>query len=152
MQSQPDYKVFRPERMPNKSLLSRMGIEPPPGRGLSEWVKQGIPYEAFDRLHTELGLSQERLARLSGIPVTTLRRRAAEGRFNSREGDRLLRIATVFERTVELFEGDREQARQWLMSPARGLGGVTPLEHLETEAGAREVLDLIGRLEHGVFS
>jgi uncharacterized protein (DUF2384 family) len=34
----------------------------------------------------------------------------------------------------------------------KGLGGKTPLEYADTEPGAREVEDLLGRLEHGVFS
>jgi uncharacterized protein (DUF2384 family) len=32
------------------------------------------------------------------------------------------------------------------------LGDVAPLEMAATETGAREVENLIGRLEHGVFS
>jgi len=33
-----------------------------------------------------------------------------------------------------------------------GLGGETPLEYAETEVGAREVEDLLGRIEYGVYS
>jgi putative toxin-antitoxin system antitoxin component (TIGR02293 family) len=40
----------------------------------------------------------------------------------------------------------------WLKSPQKALGGKTPLEYSDTEPGAREVEDLLGRLEHGVFS
>ncbi len=43
-------------------------------------------------------------------------------------------------------------ARQWLEQSAKALGGRTPMEYLETEAGANEVEDLIGRLEHGVIA
>jgi putative toxin-antitoxin system antitoxin component (TIGR02293 family) len=144
--------LFHPQQPPAGSLLVELGIAPPDGAGLSQWVKQGVPYRVFDRLRVELGLSQARLARLTAIPVTTLKRRAAEGRFNPHEGDRLLRLATVLERAIELCEGDREQARCWLSTPARALAGAIPLAQLETETGAREVLDLIGRLQHGVFA
>ena len=34
----------------------------------------------------------------------------------------------------------------------KGLGNVAPITLLTTESGALDVLDLIGRLEHGVFS
>ena len=43
-------------------------------------------------------------------------------------------------------------ARRWLSSPQRALGGSTPLSLARTEVGAGLVEDLIGRLEHGVFS
>ncbi len=36
--------------------------------------------------------------------------------------------------------------------PARALDGETPLNHTDTEVGAREVEHFIGRLEHGVYA
>lgn len=60
-------------------------------------------------------------------------------------------LARVLRRATALFEGDRAAARQWLRTPAKALGGKTPRECLETEADAEAVLDLIGRLEHGVI-
>lgn len=50
------------------------------------------------------------------------------------------------------MEGDMELAKEWLTSPAVALGGTTRLEFADTEPGANEVMILIGRLEHGVFS
>jgi putative toxin-antitoxin system antitoxin component (TIGR02293 family) len=64
----------------------------------------------------------------------------------------LLRLSLVFEKAVNLFEGDTDAARAWLGRPNKALGGETPLSAVETEIGAREVEDLIGRLEHGVFA
>jgi hypothetical protein len=40
----------------------------------------------------------------------------------------------------------------WFTSPKIPLDGKTPLECADTEIGAKEVEDLLGRLEHGVFS
>jgi putative toxin-antitoxin system antitoxin component (TIGR02293 family) len=74
------------------------------------------------------------------------------GRFAPDESERLLRVSTVFEKAVELFEGDVAGAVTWLTSPRRALGYQTPLAYSRTELGAREVENLIGRLEHGVFS
>ena len=70
----------------------------------------------------------------------------------SGESDRLLRTARLFRLAVDLFDGDRQAARQWLQTPKRALGGATPLDHAATEVGAREVEDLVGRAEHGVVS
>ena len=58
----------------------------------------------------------------------------------------------VLGKALELFEGDSRAAERWLSSPKAGLGGAVPSELAKTEAGAREVEALIGRLEHGVFS
>ncbi len=48
----------------------------------------------------------------------------------------------------EVFENE-ESARRWLKRPQIGLGGKVPLELLKTEAGAREVEDLLVRIDHG---
>ncbi len=50
-----------------------------------------------------------------------------------------------------MLEGE-EAAREWLKSPLPALAGKTPLEFADTEPGAQEVEDLLGRIEHGVFS
>ena len=39
----------------------------------------------------------------------------------------------------------------WLKSPNIGLSGHSPLDYAETNPGYDEVVNLIGRLEHGVF-
>jgi len=58
----------------------------------------------------------------------------------------------VFEQAVDLFEGNQANALKWLTAPKKELENETPLDYSRTELGAREVEDLIGRLEHGVFS
>jgi len=63
-----------------------------------------------------------------------------------------LRISTIFEKSVELFDGDISAAVNWLTTPKKALNNQQPLTYSRTEIGAREVENLIGRLEHGVFS
>jgi putative toxin-antitoxin system antitoxin component (TIGR02293 family) len=53
---------------------------------------------------------------------------------------------------VEFFEGDRDAASVWMLSPLPGLGGATPNDAAKTDLGARDVENLIGRMEHGVYS
>jgi putative toxin-antitoxin system antitoxin component (TIGR02293 family) len=122
-----------------------------PGYWVSR-VQAGLSVEEFDVLREMLGLSVERLAAHIGISVATLsRRRAARQSLDRDHGDRLVRYARLFWQAVAFFDGDESAARDWLGRPARGLGGATPLEFAETEIGAREVEDLIGRLEFGVY-
>jgi len=40
----------------------------------------------------------------------------------------------------------------WLNAPRKALSGQSPLNYSRTELGAREVVNLMGRLEHGIFS
>jgi len=61
------------------------------------------------------------------------------------------RINEVVQRTIEVL-GDSEQAKQWLAEPKTIFQGRSPLEYAETETGAEFVLDILGRIEYGVFS
>ncbi|MEQ3622997.1 MAG: antitoxin Xre/MbcA/ParS toxin-binding domain-containing protein [Marinobacter sp.] len=58
----------------------------------------------------------------------------------------------VIAEAVELFEGDKAAAEQWLSTPVRGLGQKTPNELLTSEEGIEQVRTLIGRLEHGIIT
>jgi putative toxin-antitoxin system antitoxin component (TIGR02293 family) len=91
------------------------------------------------------------LARVIGLPARTLARRKKERRLRADESDRLLRLARVAAVAEEAL-GARENAGQWLQKPNRALGGVTPLELLDTDLGAEEVVAILGRIEHGVYS
>lgn len=66
------------------------------------------------------------------------------------ESERILRIARVFDMALSVF-GKLEKARRWLKHPARGLDGHIPMEYADTGLGAQEVIDLLGRIDHGVF-
>jgi putative toxin-antitoxin system antitoxin component (TIGR02293 family) len=116
-------------------------------------VKTGLPVAELDALRELLGLTVENLARRIGISIATLSRRRQSGqRLDAGHSDRVLRFARLFRLATELYDGDEDAARAWLSKPARALDGETPLEHAETEVGAREVENLIGRLEHGVYT
>ncbi|MDL0433928.1 DUF2384 domain-containing protein [Marinobacter sp. TBZ242] len=58
--------------------------------------------------------------------------------------------ADAWRAAIELFEGNRAAADHWLHQEAVGLGGRRPIDVMETDP--QQVLDLIGRLEHGVFT
>ena len=65
---------------------------------------------------------------------------------------RLVSVSRLLAQTFELFEGNAEAGLHWFQSPNRALGGLSPIEAAATETGTREVENLIGRLEHGVFT
>jgi len=115
-------------------------------------VEDGLPYDVFEQLRQASGLSADEISTWLQLAPRTLTRRKQERRFAREESDRLLRAARVLGRALELFEGDRDAAVEWLTTPQRGLGGEPPIGVARTEVGAREVENLIGRIEHGVYS
>lgn len=118
----------------------------------SEMVKTGLPFAAITRFHRNSGFTLERIKQITRMSEGSFARRRRSARLSQEESERLLRIGRTFERAVHLYDGDRDAAREWLDSPIPALGMQRPLDLAQTEPGAREVEDLIGRIEHGVVS
>lgn len=130
---------------------SSLGLQVEDSAALIELVKEGLPLKNLKYLSDYMNVTLSELAKVLCIPDRTLARRRKEGRLHADESDRLLRIGLLFE-TASRVLGGRDQAQQWLKTPKKALGGKIPLEYADTEIGAREVEDLLGRIEHGVFS
>jgi putative toxin-antitoxin system antitoxin component (TIGR02293 family) len=118
---------------------------------LIEALRVGLPVYELDALQASLAVPMDKLVPMLGISKATLHRRKVGGRLDQAESDRVVRFAKLMGKAVEVMESE-ENARQWLNLPQVGLGGAVPLEYAETEVGAREVEDLLGRIEYGVYS
>ncbi len=117
-----------------------------------EMIGSGLPVAAVSRLSKTSGLTLDRIKHFARISEGSFARRKESGRLSPEESERLLRVSRVFERATALFDGDQNEARQWLETPIPSLGNRRPLDLTSTEPGAREVEDLIGRIEHGIIS
>jgi putative toxin-antitoxin system antitoxin component (TIGR02293 family) len=118
--------------------------------GLISRIKQGLPVSSLTRLSKQLGVPEKRLLVVANIPQRTLTRRKKEGRFKPDESERVLRLARLYEQAMKVFKR-KESVQQWFQSSVKGLGGKTPLEFADTEPGAQEVEDMLGRIADGVF-
>ncbi len=123
----------------------------PPPATVIQVVQEGLDFAELESLREQLDLPLDRLAGQLGLARATLHRRKASGRLTSDESDKVLRFARLLGQAVQLF-GGIEEARQWLKAPQRGLGGAVPLDYAQTETGAREVENLLGRIDYGVYS
>jgi putative toxin-antitoxin system antitoxin component (TIGR02293 family) len=131
---------------------SALGLTAADPAELIEQLERGFSFKTLQTFESRSGLALSRLAATIGIPERTLARRKVSRRLTPEESERLLRISAVFEDAVDLFEGDVAAAVNWLTTPRKALGDRPPLTYARTEPGAREVENLIGRLEHGIFS
>ena len=132
--------------------LELLGLRSMLLRELLRLIARGLPFDSIERLQKNVGFDIDTLAALVQIPRRTLTRRRIEGRFAPEESDRLVAAARLLSKALDLFEGNAEAARGWLLAPQLVLGGATPLDIAKTKTGAREVEILIDRLEQGIFS
>ena len=137
----------------NKYTVEKLiGIKTADNLKLAKKVEAGFSFEALERLGKTTGLPLERLRVAVRITPRTLTRRRKEKKLSPEESDRLVSVSRLLAQTFELFEGNTEAGLRWFQNPNRALGGLSPIEAAATETGAREVENLIGRLEQGIFT
>ena len=113
-------------------------------------VRSGLPYASLDRVREALGAPDKLLARALSVSERTLyRRRKQEGRLSPAESDRLLLLSETLELAQRALDSE-EAARRWLREPHGLLGRESPLEHMDTVAGAQEVQTLLLNIEHSM--
>lgn len=149
--------IFAKEAVSGFSAAAVLGGKPvlhASPRSVLEWialVRQGISAGSVDAVVRVMGIGQSELSQALGIPERTLVRRKKEGVLSADESGKMVRLAQVIERAVEVFEDERA-AMNWIKSPNAALGGGSPLSLLDTELGSVAVSATLGRIEHGVFA
>ena len=112
-------------------------------------VKQGLPIKHLHEFLENTQLPQEAVVKVLKLTSQEVEKKQ---RLSPEESERLWRLAAIYENSLALFEGNAQRASEWLRTPQAAIGQVSPLEHVDTEPGAAEVQDLIGRIEYGVVS
>jgi len=123
----------------------------PTSTELRERIKRGLPYRSFESVRERLQLSVSEAVSVLHMPARTLARRRQTRTLDADESDRLYRIARVAAQAFAVF-GAEDKAATWLRRPNRALNGELPINLLDTDVGARQIEDILGRIEHGVVS
>jgi putative toxin-antitoxin system antitoxin component (TIGR02293 family) len=131
-------KVFRGRELPSASQMR-------------DRIKAGLPFSSLESVRERLGLSVPEAANVLQMPARTLARRRQSRKLAADESDRLYRLARIAAHAVAVF-GSEDKASAWLRRPNRALNGELPIQVLDTDVGARQVEDILGRLEHGAVS
>jgi putative toxin-antitoxin system antitoxin component (TIGR02293 family) len=118
---------------------------------LKQLIRKGLPFEAFETILETFSLTREEVSSALKLPLRTLARRRIERRLLPDESDRLLRLSWAAVEAARIL-GSAERAGRWLKEENRALAGQAPLLLLDTEIGAREVGETLGRIEHGIYS
>ncbi len=114
----------------------------------SERIEAGLAFSALASFMED----QDRDAILDALRISkrTFDRRREQGRLLADESDRFYRLVQLFGLAADVM-GSEEAGSAWMNAPARALDGRTPLETSRNDAGARQVEDLLLRVEYGVY-
>jgi putative toxin-antitoxin system antitoxin component (TIGR02293 family) len=116
-----------------------------------ERIRTGLSFRSAENLQKALDMPMDKLALVLGISRATLHRRKIQGRLDKAESEKLVRYQRLLKKASDVF-GGKQDARRWLTHPQPGLGNTVPIEFARTELGAREVENLLGRIEYSVYS
>lgn len=135
--------VLGGEKAVKRSLRTRLD--------LIRWSSEGVSGAVLRRLSQYLDLPLKQFARLLPVSERTLQRYPPHKHFDRAVSEHILQIAELAARGTEVL-GGREQFLQWAHLPNTALAGRTPFSLLDSRFGNEMVLELLVRMEHGVFS
>ncbi|HXR15287.1 MAG TPA: antitoxin Xre/MbcA/ParS toxin-binding domain-containing protein [Terriglobales bacterium] len=139
-----------------RSVIRELGGERALGRtmtsdrDLREAIREGFPHAVLEEMMHSSGLTLKELAGALDLSSRSLQRRR-RGRLARFESDRLYRLARLLALAHESL-GDAARASRWFKRTNRALGGVAPIAAIDTELGARQVENVLGRIAYGGIS
>ena len=113
---------------------------------------KGISARVILNFRKHFNISRELTAEMLNVSVATIYRWIRENKkLPKNQSIQLLELADLFLYGTEIFQ-DKDSFFKWLSLPNTALGGMEPQELLELPGGVSKVRDLLGRIEHGVYS
>jgi putative toxin-antitoxin system antitoxin component (TIGR02293 family) len=113
--------------------------------------REGVTKASLNRLLQQMNISQKEMANLLHLSPRTIQRMKESDKLPAAASGQLIEIAKVFARAKEVL-GDTIKAKTWLKSTITGLNEEQPINLLDTPTGIQWVLDVLGRIEYGVYS
>ena len=118
---------------------------------LLQLARKGISKKALVALAKKVSLTLEEIATVLHISERTLQRYTPTTLVKTEYADKAIELARLYERGADVL-GSEKAFSGWVKTPNMALGGEIPFNILDTRIGFKMVLDILGRIEHGVFS
>lgn len=113
--------------------------------------RAGIKKSSLKSLTAYLGISMDKMSGLIHTSHRNLQRKDEDELLDTLKSEKVLELAAFTKRGMDVL-GNEHAFRQWLHSPILALGNKKPIDFLDTSFGVQMVLNILGRLEQGVYS
>lgn len=121
---------------------------------LIKQIRRGFSIGAIEKVRRSSGMQGDQIRMAIGVsPRTFARLKVAKEKQRLKQdvSERLFRFSSIVVHSADTF-GSVENACEWVLRENRALGGQRPIDMIDTAIGFHQVMDVLGRLEHGVFS
>lgn len=122
-----------------------------PEKELATLAQRGLPKQALILFMEKVHVDEKRLFSYLDVTPRTIGNYKPHERLRLYISDRLIHLAELYVTGKEIFDSF-ENFHAWLNRPSVDLGGVKPIERIQTRQGVDELLHLLGRIEHGILA
>ena len=117
-----------------------------------EVTQQGIPISIAQTVQKKMKLSNKQFGEMLNLSESTFQRRVKnKSLLSPAESERVIDFSKIIAKGMDVFE-DENDFNTWLNSPILALGSKKPLDLLTSSIGREEVLNVLFRIEHGIYS
>lgn len=116
-----------------------------------EKASTGISKSDFLSIVAYSGLNLTEFSKLLPVSKRTIEKTKDSDLLNPVVSDRVLQLGALYQYGTEVF-GDKDSLKEWINSSLIALGGKKPIDFMNNDTGISMVKDLLGRIEHGVYS
>lgn len=115
-------------------------------------IRKGLPAEVITHVAVSSSLTEDEILRALRIAKrTAARRKATASPLKPLESELIYRLSKVVVAATDVL-GSRGKAREWILAKNRALHGERPIDLLDTAIGFEDVLDVLRRIDYGVYS
>ena len=114
-------------------------------------VKKGIPKKFLDKTMSLMKISLQEMSDILHVSERTLRRYDDKTILNTKQSERIVELTKLYQYGEEVL-GDITKFNHWMDSKILAIGNKKPKEFLDTSIGINMLKNILGRIEHGVYS
>lgn len=114
-------------------------------------TRNGILKQSVTKMAANFGITQEKICELLHMSTRNFQRIKDNTPLDIYTSEQTIEMANVYSKAHLIFVND-ESVKQWFQTSNYALGNQKPLDLLDTSFGVKMVSDVLGRIEHGVFS
>lgn len=117
---------------------------------LIDIVRKGIPTKDLQNVQVYTSLTDKEISQILPISQRQLVRYTPDHPLNKEITAHLIQIVEMFQKGYNLF--GKEKFQIWIRTQNKVLKNYKPIEIMDTSIGIEMIEDVIGRIEHGVYS
>lgn len=125
--------------------------ETPSDFDLVNLARTGISKQSILALAKKISLTIEEISTVLHISERTLQRYAPNALVKIEYADKAIELARLYERGAAVL-GTETEFNSWMRTPNHALNNEVPLNLLDTSIGFDLIIQVLGRIEYGVFS